>query len=146
VEQRDLIRGSEATGALGKHAVLMTVAEKRTRRSAILGLVAVLAVLVGLACIRAGVTPLGAAAPSEQACLQAMTGPDSNQPDYELLSRSHAMQSWLPLGIVCSLDASNSGDTATVQRYQSWGLTYGALGALGIAVVTSTLALRRRLV
>lgn len=122
-------------------------AKPRPLLTRVLVVVSVAGVASAMLAFRIGSTPLGAAAPIEQACLYKLKPALAIAPghQYAVLKRVEAEQTWLPLGIVCRLTASGS-EAATGRAFQSWPATVACMGGAALALLSLLLlpSVRRR--
>ena len=104
-------------------------------REVFLALTVVVAGLAALFALHAGLAPFGASWPDDaHACTETVEAPEQVLP----VSPNSAKRTWLPLGIICSVDVAQNGHPVSVP-FQSWPATVVA----PLAAVVALLALGR---
>lgn len=113
----------------------MTVPRLSVRANPLLSIPLVLLMLAGaltaLVALRVGSAPFGTSWASDaQACVETMEAPEQALPE----PFSAAEHTWLPLGVVCSVDLDGDG-RPTIEAHQSWAATDTAIAAGSIALL-----------
>lgn len=85
--------------------------------------------------LRVGAYPFGTSWPDDATSCQAAEEEVGSRdpPLVDQDTPSSAKRTWLPLGVICSVDVRRDG-RPEVTRHQSWGATITALVSIGIAM------------
>ena len=96
-------------------------------RALALVIVAIIATSVAMVALRIGIYPFGTSAPDDaSSCLLSGALPE-NPPKIDENTRATAVRTWLPLGLICSVDAPGDGRGPQVSVHQSWPATITAV-------------------
>lgn len=96
-------------------------------RALALVIIAIIATSIAMVALRIGIYPFGTSAPDDaSSCLLSGALP-ANPPKIDQNTRATAVRTWLPLGLICSVDAPGDGRGPQVSVHQSWPATITAL-------------------
>lgn len=97
-------------------------------------LVAIVATSIAMVSLRIGIYPFGTSAPDDaSSCLLSGALPP-NPPKIDQNTRASAVRTWIPLGLICSVDAPGDGRGPQVSVHQSWPATIIAFLTTIVAV------------